>query len=364
MAEQFSEILRLLSIPGIGPRRSMDLYNKFGSLQGIFSANPNSLTELPGITSKIAQAIKSPMDQELLDGQSYLIDKFDVKMITLWDDQYPEMLKQIYDPPIVLFCRGDIDLLSSNCIGMVGTRTPTRYGKGVTTDFSTALASQGYTLVSGAAKGIDTLVHQACLKTKGKTIAVLGNGTDRAYPAENRELYADIAAHGLLISEFMMGTKPDAQNFPRRNRIISGLSAGTVVIEAAERSGSLITAYFALDQNREVFAVPGNITSRQSHGTHQLIRQGAKLAESVEDILEELGEKYQLGASKGQQELVMSVDPKEAAVLELLTATEAIQIDELATRSGQTTFALLGTLLQMEMKGLIQQMPGKYFKRK
>ncbi|MEA3285819.1 MAG: DNA-processing protein DprA [Candidatus Marinimicrobia bacterium] len=364
MDNYFSDIIRLLGISGVGPRKTMDLHHKFGSISGIFSASAKQLMEVPGIHQKIAQSILQPVDEKLVAGQIKLIEKFEVKLITYWDDPYPDMLKQIYDPPVVLFCRGDIDLLNTRGIGMVGTRTPTSYGKEVAAEFSSQLVNRGYTLVSGVAKGVDAIVHRSALQAKGKTIAVLGNGIDRIYPAENRELYQDIGSQGLLISEFLMGSKPDAQNFPRRNRIISGLSAGTVVVEAAEKSGSLITAYFALDQNREVFAVPGNIKSRQSHGTHHLIRQGAKLVESVDDILEELGEKYRLGSSHGQQELIISTDPQEAAILKHLSGPDAVHIDDLSSLSGQTTFALLGTLLQMEMKGLVQQYPGKYFKQK
>ncbi len=364
MDNSLSDIIRILSTTGIGPRRSLDLFQKFGSLQNIFSAQPRHLIEVPGITQKIAQAILTPLDADLLAGQEKLLEKFDVKLITLWDTTYPELLKQIYDPPIVLFCRGDIELLNSQSIGIVGTRTPTSYGKEVAEEFSFELAKRGFSLVSGAARGVDTVIHQGALRAKGKTIAVLGNGIDRIYPTENRDLYHKIGTKGLLISEFLMGSKPDAQNFPRRNRIISGLSAGIVVIEAAEKSGSLITAYYALDQNREVFAVPGNIKSRQSHGTHSLIRQGAKLVESVDDVLEELGDKYRLGTSHGQQQLNISTDPKETAILKHLSSTDAVHIDELASLSGQTTFALLGTLLPMEMKGLVLQLPGKYFKQK
>ncbi|MCF6238534.1 MAG: DNA-processing protein DprA [Candidatus Marinimicrobia bacterium] len=364
MANSISDIIRILSIQGVGPRRSLDLFQKFGSLKNIFSASSHQLVEVSGVTQKIAQAILAPLDEDLLVGQVKLLEKFKIEIITIWDQNYPRLLKQIYDPPIVLFCRGDLELLNKPSIGMVGTRTPTSYGKEITAEFSADLGNRGYTLVSGAAKGIDTVAHRACLHTKGRTIAVLGNGIDRVYPAENRELYAEITAHGLLISEFLMGSKPDAPNFPRRNRIISGLSAGTVVIEAAEQSGSLITAYYALDQNREVFAVPGNVKSRQSHGTHHLIRQGAKLVESVADIVEELGGRYRLGSSGGQQEPIISVDPKEAEILKHFPEYDSIHIDDLSNVSGQTTFALLGILLQMEMAGIVQQLPGKYFKRK
>ena len=364
MNKDLTRIIRMLSIPGVGPRKTLDLISKFATLENIFAANYRQLTQIPGIKEKIAQAILNPVDEDIIAGQSKLIEKFQVQVVTIWDDDYPESLKQIYDPPIALFCRGDVSLLKSESVGMVGTRTPTSYGKEISTEFSQELSKRNLTIVSGAAKGVDSLVHRACLNAAGKTIAVLGNGVDRIYPAENRELYTDIAEKGLLISEFLMGSKPDAPNFPRRNRIISGLSLGTVVIEAAERSGSLITAYFALDQNREVFAVPGPVNSRLSQGTNQLIKQGAKLVGGVDDILEELGEKYRMGKSKGQMELQISTDPKEAKLLEHLNQTDQIHIDDLATACGQTTFSLLGILLQLEMKGLVQQLPGKYFKRR
>lgn len=364
MSERFSELIRIINIQGVGPRRTLELVQKFGTLSKVFKASQKHLVQIPGITAKIAKAITSDPDPEVLEGQKYLIEKFNVELISIWDENYPEILKQIYDPPIVLFCRGDLDLLNKRSIGIVGTRTPTRYGKEVVTDLATNLAQAGYVITSGAAKGIDTTAHQTVLKTGGGTIAVLGNGLDRVYPAENRKLYNELADKGLMISEFLMGTGPDAPNFPRRNRIISGLSVGTLVIEAAERSGSLITAYFALDQNREVFAVPGSIQSRQSRGTNQLIRQGAVLIENAEQVLEELGEKFRLGKSSGQQELQISLEPKEEALIKQIPGDEPIHIDDLAQLVSQTTFALLGLLLQMEMKGLVQQLPGKYFKRK
>ena len=364
MADSIHDIIRLLAIPGIGPRKTLDLFNHFQSIGAIFAAQRHQLFYVPGIHEKLAEVILKPVDEELVHGQLRLMEKFEVKLVTIWDAAYPKLLKDLYDPPIALFCRGDVELFNTPSIGMVGTRTPTAYGREVARELSSGLAREGYTLVSGAAKGIDTQVHTACLQQGGKTIAVLGNGIDRCYPAENKELYGAIGSQGLLVSEFLMGSKPDAPNFPRRNRIISGLSAGIVVIEAAEKSGSLITAYYALDQNREVFAVPGSIKSRQSRGTHRLIKQGAKLVETIDDVLEELGEKFRLGRSTGQQELVISADPKELVVLEQLREDQAIQIDELAELTGQATFTLLGTLLPLEMKGLVQQLPGKYFKRK
>lgn len=364
MTKNLHYIIRMLGTPGIGPRKTLELIKKFSSLENIFAAEYQDLIQIPGVKDKLARAILSEPDEALLEGQLKLIDKYDVKMVTLWDENYPSILREIYDPPIALFCRGNLDLLTTEGLGVVGTRTPTRYGKDMATSFSQSLSGHGLTMVSGAARGVDAMVHDACLKVSGRTVAVLGNGVDRSYPAENKTLLEQISQEGLLVSEFLMGSKPDAPNFPRRNRIISGLTLGTLVIEAAERSGSLITAYFALDQNREVFAIPGPVTSRQSRGTHQLIKQGAKLVESVDDVLAEMEGRFQMGTSQGQQALSIAVDPKENELLEQVSQTKEIHIDELAERLGQTTFALLGTLLQLEMKGLIQQLPGKYFKRR
>jgi len=354
----------MLAISGIGPRKTLELIKKFNTLEQIFAAEYEELIQIPGIKDKLARAILSDPDEALLEGQLKLIDKFNIKIVTLWDKDYPSLLREIYDPPIALFCKGNLDLLTAEGLGIVGTRAPTRYGKDMAASFSQALSAQGLTMVSGAARGVDSLAHQACLQVGGNTVAVLGNGVDRSYPAENKVLLQKISEEGLLVSEFLMGTKPDAQNFPRRNRIISGLTLGTLVIEAAERSGSLITAYFALDQNREVFALPGPVTSRQSRGTHQLIKQGAKLVETIDDVLAEVGGHFQMGSSRGQQTLPIAADPQEQELLEHISQKEEIHIDDLADRLGQTTFALLATLLQLEMKGLIQQLPGKYFKRR
>jgi len=364
VSDQLDHILRMLSVAGVGPRRTLDLIDAFKTLEGIFSASYAQLTAIPGIKEVTARAILEPPDQHVIAGQRKLIEKFQVKLVTLWDDVYPHRLREIYDPPIALFCRGDLSLLDTDGLGIVGTRTPTAYGKRVAREFGGEISKHGLTIISGAAKGVDALVHQAALAAGGKTIAVLGCGVDRVYPAENRELLDEISRKGLLVSEFLMGSKPDAQNFPRRNRIISGLSLGTLAVEAAEKSGSLITTYFALDQNREVFAIPGPVDSRQSRGTNQLIKQGAKLVDSIEDILDEFGDRYKMGSSSGQQSLPIGLDPAENHLIALLNTEEPIHIDDLSATSGVTTFALLGTLLQLEMKGLVQQLPGKYFKRR
>ncbi len=358
-----TDLLHLLTVPGIGPRRSLDLLQAFGSVEEIFRADRSSLLRVSGLNHVLVDALLAPPDDELITGQLKLMERFHTRLLPYWDEHYPKALKEIYDPPIGLFYRGNREILSLTGLAIVGTRNPTNYGLEVAEQISRELARLGYAVVSGAARGIDTVAHRTAMMVGGNTVAVLGNGLDRAYPAENKGMQDEIAQRGILLSEFLMGTKPDAVNFPRRNRVISGLSRGVIVIEAAEKSGSLITAYIALDQNREVFAVPGSIFSNQSIGTNRLIKQGARLVGEVEDILNELGERYRLGISRGQTELEISLEEDEKRVLAELT-DDARYIDDLAEAMRTTTFHILGTLLKLEMKGLIRQLPGKHFIRK
>ena len=358
-----AKLLRLLTIPGVGPRKAVDLIRVFKDLDSLFAANTRELMKVPGINEKLAAAIKQDPDEELIEGQQKLMQHFNVKLLPFWDDEYPEVLKEIYDPPVAIFYRGKKEILGLTGIAVVGTRNPTAYGLEVAEQISRDLARLGYSIISGAARGVDTVAHRTAMMVGGNTVAVLGNGLDRAYPSENKGMQDELAMRGLLVSEFLMGTKPDAVNFPRRNRIISGLSRGVVVVEAAEKSGSLITAYIALDQNREVFAVPGSIFNPQSVGTNRLIRQGARLVGDVEDIVNEIGERYRLGISLGQTELEISLDEEEQAVMAVLS-DDARYIDSLAEELQMTTFSLLGILLKLEMKSLVRQLPGKHFIRK
>ncbi len=276
-------------------------------------------------------------------------------------EEYPALLKEIYDPPVVLFYRGRLELLNKEAFAVVGTRRPTRYGRNAAAHLTAELVQAGLVIVSGMARGIDTVVHQTVLEHGGDTIAVLGCGVDRVYPAENRELHHAVGERGLLLSEYPPGTEPEAGNFPRRNRIISGLSRGVLVVEAAERSGALITAWLALDQNREVFAVPGPIFAQASQGTNNLIRQGAKLVTRAEDILEEF-ETFRLGKSKAQTRLSIALPMEQQQVWDKLSENP-IHVDDLAEELGISTFTLLGTLLEMELAGLVKQLPGKQFVR-
>lgn len=279
--------LALRLVPGLGTRRSNLLLDRFRTPQAIFRASPSEL-EHAGLGGALARSVASGCSFEDAASQQQLVKGVGAELIPLGDARYPEPLRRIYDPPPVLFARGRVELLSSICIGVVGTRHPTPYGIAAAERLSGDLARAGLTITSGMARGIDTAAHKACLAAGGNTIAVLGCGVDVVYPSENKRLAAEIAASGLILSEFPMAAIAFPQNFPIRNRIISGLSCGLLVVEGAQYSGSAITAKLAMDQSREVFAVPGNITSKMSWGPNLLIKQGAKLVQDWNDVVVEL----------------------------------------------------------------------------
>ena len=278
--------LSLALIPEIGPARGKRLLERFKEPGKILSASTGEIASLLG--DSLAQTIDQRRKNIDLETQVRLIEKYEVKILTLDDSAYPKNLKNIFDPPLVLFMRGRILIEDNLSIAIVGTRIATIYGMNMAGKISAQLGQAGFTIVSGGARGIDTASHQAALRINARTISVLGCGVDVAYPEENSRLFERIIKNGALISEFPMSTLPLRQNFPQRNRIISGLSLGTVVIEAPTRSGALITASFALEQGREVFCVPGQADSFTMKGSHQLLKEGAKLVEDVDDILEEL----------------------------------------------------------------------------
>jgi DNA processing protein len=282
-------------------------------------------------------------------------------LITFWDAEYPENLKKIYDPPVLLFIRGTLTPADKNAIALVGTRTPTAYGRGCVESFSKELVQQQITVVSGMARGIDTYAHWAAINAGGRTIAVLGSGVDVVYPPENKNLMPKMIEQGAIISEFLMGAKPDAPNFPRRNRIVSGISLGVVVIEAGKKSGALITANIALDQNREVFAIPGNINSPHSIGTNALIQEGAKLVTGAGDVIDELKPQlsHLLATAKIKRKQI-SLTAVEQTIWENLS-TEAMHIDQIASINQLSVAQALGVLLALELKDMVIQMPGKYF---
>jgi DNA processing protein len=275
--------------------------------------------------------------------------------------EFPALLKKIYDPPVVLFVKGEFQAHDETAIAVVGTRAPTEYGKLTAERLTAALVNRGMTIVSGLARGIDTIAHQTALKSGGRTVAVLGSGLDMIYPPENRRLAQEITPHGVIISEYFFGAKPDASNFPRRNRIISGLAPGTLVIEAGETSGALITASAALEQGREVFAVPGSILSPKSLGPNRLIQDGAKLVTSVDDILAELPPQLDMfSKTPAVASPAIHLTENEQKVLNLLSH-EPVHIDQLARQTSMPASQLLAILLDLEFKYALKQLPGKFF---
>lgn len=356
-------LLRLSAIPGIGSNKMRALVGYFNSAARIFRASLKELTKVSGIDIKTAENIRNFDGREFARNQLRRLETSGARLITFWDGEYPEALKHIYDPPVLLFVKGGFKKEDSFSIAIVGSRQPSHYGKLVTQKITTELASKGLTIVSGLAYGIDTLAHIHALKSGSRTIAVLGSGVDVIYPYENSRLSEEIISNGALISEYPLGTGPDRVNFPRRNRIICGLSLGIVVVEAGMKSGALITAAMALEQNREVFAVPGNINSPKSFGSNDLIKQGAKVVTSTDDIIEELSPQLARLFKKEERtypEAVLSEDEKN--MLNILS-NEPKHVDLIAKTANQTTSKVLAILLSLELKNLVRQLAGKLFVR-
>lgn len=278
----------LASVEGLGPVKKFALLNKFETAKRIYNATEKEILKVDGMSDKIVQNMQKAKDAKLLEKYEKYILKNDIKIINISDDNYPAKLKNIYAPPITIFAKGDISLLNSKSIAIVGSREPSKYGIYVAEKFSKELSKEGVTIVSGLARGIDTFAHVGALSSFGKTIAVLGSGIDVVYPKENAKYYREISEKGLIISEYIVGTAPESKNFPQRNRIISGLSDGVLVVEARKNSGTMITTDFALEQGKELYVIPGNITSNLSAGTNNLIKEGAKLVTDVYEILEDL----------------------------------------------------------------------------
>lgn len=359
------QLLNLSAIPGIGATRIRALIAHFKSTENIFTASIKQLTAVEGIEAKTAKSIKDYSDFDYGKQQATNAAQAGIEIIDFWDERYSENLKRIYDPPAFLFVKGALAKQDKYAIAIVGTRLPSSYGKVIAEKFAKDLAQKGLAIVSGLARGIDTISHWAAIQSGGRTIAVLGSGLDKIYPGENKKLTEKIIEQGALISEFPMGTEPDAVNFPRRNRIISGLALGTIVVEAGLKSGALLTANYALEQNREIFAVPGNINSPKSIGTNQIIKDGAKLITDVNDVLVEL--EPQLKHFLKQDEARSKELPEDLSELEKLLlnklSNEPIHIDKLANVIGKSTAETLSALLPLEFKDLVKQLPGKMFVR-
>ncbi len=366
--------LALAMTPGLGPTRGRRLVEFFGSINAVFQA---SLTELEatGVRAVSAQSLGTGRSLELAQDELARAAAANVKVISLDDSAYPSQLKQIYDPPLILYVRGNDAVISQPGIALVGTRHPTPYGLGMAERLSCDLAARGLVIFSGMARGVDTAGHRGALTGKGKTVAVFGTGVDVTYPKENARLMDQmLAAGGAVISEFPMGTFAAPQNFPIRNRIISGISLGVLVVEAAEYSGTRITARCALEQSRDVYAVPGNVTNKNSWGPNTLIKQGAKLVATWEDVWEELPTDVRLrlqplGADESPAGQTASLfqenelPPHEKKIFALLKADEATHIDEIVERlePGLSSSEIFAALFELELAGKVKQLPGKNF---
>ena len=366
--EQITKLRLLLSVDGIGPGKVFNLLSKFRLIDDIFESGFSALANTEGIgknlASKIYKSIKTlPRFRENIEKEFIKLEKMGAKISVFWDDDYPAILKSIYFPPIIFYYLGKFSEADKYSLAIVGTRKPTEYGKIQAEKFSKGFVENNITVVSGLARGIDSVAHSSALKNGGRTIAVIGSGLDVIYPPENRKLFGEIAEKGVVISEFELGTKPDSQNFPRRNRIISGLSLGTLIIETKTTGGALQTAAYSLDQNREVFAVPGNLGVPQNEGTNLLIQKGeAKLVTNPEDALIELELKLEPVIGKNIPRPSVEMNFFEEKIFNILE-TEPKHIDKISEKSGIPTSDCLVNLLSLEFKGLVKQLPGKIFSR-
>lgn len=365
-AEELVNLKLLLSIDGFGPARIRNLLARFHSTEKILTADIKSLASVDGISKILAEKLyrcssqKGEM-QRRVEKELRVLQNLNGYIVSIWDDGYPQLLKKIYDPPLLLYFKGNFIEQDNFSIAIVGTRIPTHYGKVHAEKIAKEFAAQNITIVSGLARGIDSVAHSTAVKYGGRTIAVVGSGLDVIYPPENKKLFEDIASNGLIISEYSPGTQPDAQNFPKRNRIISGLSLGCLVIETALNGGAMQTASFALDQNREVFALPGNVGVRQSQGTNKLIRAGeAALIQTAEDILLDLKLKLKPVIGKNIPKPDAELNLFEEKIYNSLI-NEPQQIDLIAAKTALTTSECLVHLLSLEFQGLIKQLPGKCF---
>jgi DNA processing protein len=365
MAEDLFYWLALSLIPGVGSILLKRLLDQFKTPEAVFQAPMNELLNIEGLGERVAKEIRKGPLEKAVEKELYLLKEVGGKIVTLKDSAYPKRLRDIYDPPPLLYVRGELKEEDEFAISIVGSRKTSPYGRGMTERMSQELARHGITIVSGMARGIDSLAHWGALSGGGRTIAVLGCGVDVIYPPENRNLFTKIMDHGAVLSEFPMGSPPEGGHFPKRNRIISGLSIGVLVVQASAESGSLITAGFALEQGREVFAVPGNVGAEGSRGTHQLIKEGAKLVESSEDILEEI-----LPQWRREREPTPRVEgperdltEEERILYERLGETPS-HIDVLIRESQFDPGKVSSLLLNLELKGLVSQWPGKCFSKK
>jgi len=366
VVEEVEWWLRLQAVPGVGAALYGELLRRFGTPEGVFSAPLDALMGVPRMERETALAIRAHREEARrrqaeagAAAQVRAAEEAGATILTMGDSRYPSLLREVHAPPPVLFVRGSGDALRGPCVAVVGSRRSTSYGRQAARMLAAGLVERGFTVVSGMARGIDGAAHSAALEKGGKTVAVLGCGVDVVYPSEHRGLYEAVERAGALVSEFPMGAAPDPHHFPQRNRVISGLSLGVVVVEADLKSGALLTAQHALEQGREVFAVPGPITSERSRGTNRLIQEGAKLVQTVEDVVEEFQTNLR-GAPLPATPSAEGLPDEERAVLDALPG-EAAHIDAIAVAAGLPVGRALSALLSLELAGLVRQLPGKHF---
>ena len=401
-SEETKSLVHLSIIPGVGHQSIQRLLAAFGSAQRALDATLEELARVEGLTANISQRLIAGRSRVSVDRELELIEAHNCRLVTFNDSAYPALLKEIPDPPPLLYVRGELGEPDAPSITIVGTRSPTTYGKRISRQFSQQLAENGVTIISGIARGIDRWAHQGALDANGRTIAVSARGLSQIYPEENRDLADRIMKSGALISEFSMMKPPLRENFPRRNRLLSGMSLGTVVVEAADPSGSLITARHAAEQGREVFAVPGQIFSKKSEGAHKLINEGAKLINTIDDIWEAFpDQRLTPSLASGQARLPLhrndstraqadadlfgevpardtsiggmaathrSTQPTQPLNADERAVLEAIDvpcshIDQIARTTSLPMNKVSSTLVMLELKGIVQQMPGKQFAR-
>jgi len=380
-AEQELHWLALKLTPGLGTRRAHQLMETFRAPEAVFQASREDLEDC-GLPGSVAQSLASGcMFDEAVEQQNRM-RATGTRLITLNCAEYPPMLREIFDPPVVLFARGKVEMLARTMLGVVGTRRPTPYGLAAAERLSADLATAGLVIVSGMARGIDTAAHKGALSVNGATVAVLGCGVDVVYPSENRKISDTIAAQGLILSEFPMGATAFPQNFPIRNRIVSGMSVGLLVVEGAQYSGSSITAKLALDQGREVFAVPGNITSKMSWGPNLLIKQGAKLVQDWNDVIVDLPPAVRRKLIDEGQQRLLDLDGEQPAVerkpadalsigpegevsrrlLGMLKVDAPMHLDDIIEQTERaSTTEVIAALFELEMLGLVKQLAGKNY---
>ncbi|MFA5008356.1 MAG: DNA-processing protein DprA [Candidatus Omnitrophota bacterium] len=356
MAKNSTIFLNL--IKSLSPKKIESITSSLSDTEDIFNLSQKDLLEIPFLEKNDTDAIVSLRNTQFLEDELRTIKKENIAVVDIFDENYPKLLKEIAHPPLVLYIKGDVKILSQYIFGIVGTRLPTIYGLTAAREFAIKLSSLGITIVSGLARGIDTACHKGALE-RGKTIAVLGSGLMNIYPKENAKLAETIAKEGAVVSEFPLHECPRKENFPRRNRIVSGLAHGVLIVEAAERSGALITAHCALEQNREVFALPGKIDSPLSRGAHILIKEGAKLVDCASDILEELNIEFE---EKKPDSKTLRLNNEENIIFNII-GSEGAHFEEIIMKSKLAQSSVSKIILDLQLNGVICEIKPSYFAR-